>query len=157
MPAMRQASVFGRTAVFAVAMLFATPVLAQERTPPERQTLVDLAYAIGESHGLRQTCQGAGDQFWRDRMVQLTETEAPEAEFAERLKQAFNSGFASRQAQFPTCSHESRKAELAVARKGEGLAKKLSEVKRQVQRMGPDDPALQGDNPDSVESTGKPR
>lgn len=130
---------------------------AQEREPAERQVLVDLAYAIGESHGLRQTCNGDTDQFWRDRMVQLTETEVPEAEFEARLKQAFNSGFASRQAQFPTCTAESRKAELAVARKGEALAQKLAATTRVVKRMGPDDPALKEGHPDSVESSAKPR
>ena len=35
------------------------------------RALVDLAYAIGESHALRQVCQGDGDQYWRERMEQL--------------------------------------------------------------------------------------
>ena len=71
---------------------------AQEREPAERQTLVDLAYAIGESHALRQVCQGDGDQYWRERMEQLTQTEAADSGFEARLKQAFNSGFFARQA-----------------------------------------------------------
>lgn len=124
------------------ALLLATPALAQERPPPERQSLVDLAYAIGESHALRQVCNGDGDQHWRDRMAELVNTEAADEAFEARLKQAFNSGFAARKAQFPTCGIDSRKAELAVARKGEGIAAKLAASVRTVQRMGPDDPAM---------------
>ncbi|MBI1407795.1 MAG: TIGR02301 family protein [Caulobacter sp.] len=139
------------------ALLWAGPAAAQDRSPAERQTLVDLAYAIGESHGLRQTCNGPTDQFWRDRMVQLSDTEVPDADFDARLKQAFNSGFATRQSQFPTCTLESRKAELAVARKGEALAQKLATSTRVVKRMGPDDPALKEDDPVSVETPSKPR
>jgi len=139
------------------AAVLAGSVGAQERGPPERQTLVDLAYAIGESHALRQVCQGDGDQFWRDRMVQLTETEAADAGFETRLNQAFNSGFAARQAQFPSCGPDSRKAELAVARKGEGLSRKLAASVRVVKRMGPDDPNLKDGEPDSVEQAAPPR
>eukprot|EP01030_Chromulinospumella_sphaerica_P019183 gene19183-19066_t len=133
------------------ALLLATPTLAQERPPPERQSLVDLAYAIGESHALRQVCSGDGDQHWRDRMAELINTEAADADFEARLKQAFNSGFAARKSQFPSCGIDSRKAELAVARKGEGIAAKLAASVRTVQRMGPDDPAMKDpENPDAA-------
>jgi uncharacterized protein (TIGR02301 family) len=139
-----------RPALALAALLFAAPVLAQERTPPERQSLVDLAYAIGESHALRQVCSGDGDQHWRDRMAELINTEAADADLEARLKQSFNSGYAARQSQFPACGPDSRKAELAVARKGEGIAKRLAASVRTVKRMGPDDPALQdGENPDA--------
>jgi uncharacterized protein (TIGR02301 family) len=134
-----------------VALLLTAPVLAQERPPPERQSLVDLAYAIGESHALRQVCNGDGDQHWRERMAELINTEAADADFEARLKQAFNSGFAARQSQFPACGPDSRKAELAVARKGEGIAKRLAASVRTVQRMGPDDPALKDEEtPDAA-------
>lgn len=133
------------------ALLIAAPALAQERPPPERQSLVDLAYAIGESHALRQVCNGDGDQHWRDRMSELLSTEAADEAFEARLKQAFNSGFAARKSQFPTCGIDSRKAELAVARKGEGIAARLAASVRTVQRMGPDDPAMKDkENPDAA-------
>ena len=47
------------------------PAHAQEREPADRQRLLDLAYALGQSHALRQACEGAGDQFWRARMMRL--------------------------------------------------------------------------------------
>ena len=136
--------------VLALCTLLAAPALAQERTPPERQSLVDLAYAIGESHALRQVCNGDGDQHWRDRMAELINTEAADADLEARLKQSLNSGDAARQSQFPSCGPDSRNAEMAVARKGEGIAKRLAASVRTVKRMGPDDPALQdGEAPDA--------
>ena len=66
-----------RRAVLAILLAAcATPALAQERTPAERQVLVDLAYVLGESHALRQTCEGAGDMLWRSRMEEMLRVEA---------------------------------------------------------------------------------
>lgn len=147
--------------VFAIAMFsaFALPAGAQERPPPERQTLLDLAYALGESHALRQACEGEGDQFWRDRMVRLTDTEAADAAFDGRLKQQFNSGFATRQTEFPSCSPASKRAEQAVARKGQALAGRLSSITRVVRDLGSDAPAEESDTagPDSVAAPPAPR
>jgi uncharacterized protein (TIGR02301 family) len=148
---------------FALALMtaFAAPCLAQaqDRPPAERQILVDLAYALGESHALRQTCSGEGDQYWRDRMVRLNETEAADAAFSGRLTQAFNSGFATRQTEFPSCGPASRRAEQAVARKGQGLAGQLSAITRVVRGTGPgdpNDPNSDSADPDSVADTPSP-
>ena len=151
--------------VFAIAVLSAfalpavAPAVAQERTPPERQTLLDLAYTLGESHALRQACEGDSDMFWRDRMVRLTDTEAADAAFDGRLKQQFNAGFATRQTEFPTCSPASKHAEQAVARKGQALANRLSAITRAVRGLGSDAPSGESDSagPDSVAGTPAPR
>lgn len=105
--------------------LAAGPVLAQDREPAQRQTLIDLAYVIGEAHALRQVCGGPNDQYWRDRMVKLIETESADRAFEERLRQTFNTGYVSRQAQYTSCSAQSREAETGVAAKGRALAQKL--------------------------------
>ena len=147
--------------VFAIAIFsaFALPVGARERPPPERQILLDLAYAIGESHALRQACSGEDDQFWRDRMVRMTDTEASDEAFDGRLKQQFNAGFATRQTEFPSCSPASKRAEQAVARKGQALATRLSTVTRVVRDMGSDAQGAESDSagPDSVAVTPAPR
>lgn len=150
--------------VFAIAVLsaFALPAVgpaaAQERAPPERQMLLDLAYTLGESHALRQACAGADDMYWRDRMVHMTETEAADEAFDGRMKQAFNAGFATRQTEFPSCSPASKKAEQAVARKGQALATRLSSITRVVRDLGSDAPPGESDNsgPDSVARTPAP-
>jgi uncharacterized protein (TIGR02301 family) len=116
----------------------ATPVLAQEREPAERQRLLDLAYTLGESHALRQTCEGTSDQYWRSRMVRLTEVEQAEQGFDAQLRERFNVGFAARQGEFPLCDASSRKAEQQSARKGQALALKLSQSMRMVRRVEAD-------------------
>jgi len=98
---------------------------AAERTPGQRQTLTDLAYTLGESHALRQACQGEGDQYWRARMQQLMELEEPDQAFASRLAGAFNSGYAQAQASFPACGARSRAAAMRAAAKGRRLASGL--------------------------------
>lgn len=125
-----------------LASLIAAPVLAQERAPEDRQRLLDLAYALGESHALRQVCQGESDQHWRSRMVRLTEVEQADQAFDAQMRERFNTGFASRRSEYPTCDDASRKAEQAVARKGQALALKLSQTMREVRGVAP--------TPDSV-------
>lgn len=118
-------------ALLALAVLAPTSAaLAQDRAPVERQTLLDLAFTLGESHALRQVCEGGGDQYWRSRMVRLTEVEKADQAFDAQLRDKFNIGFAARQGEFPGCDDASRQAEQAVARKGQALAAKLSRSMR---------------------------
>ena len=107
-------------------LISATPALAQDRTPGQRQALTDLAYVLGQSHALRQACQGATDQFWRGRMLKMVEAEAPDPAFDTRLHNAFNAGFSSAQAQYPACGPDSRRAEAAAAAHGQALASSLA-------------------------------
>ncbi|MFZ0268634.1 TIGR02301 family protein [Caulobacter sp.] len=100
--------------------------LAQDRAPAERQTLLDLAFTLGESHALRQVCEGGDDQYWRSRMVRLTEVEKADQAFDVQLRERFNAGFAARQDAFPGCDDASRQAEQRTARKGQALAATLS-------------------------------
>lgn len=139
----------------AILSLLAAPALAQERSPAERQTLVDLAYVLGETHALRQACAGAGDQHWRTRMVGMVEAEAPDQALEDRLKGAFNNGFAARQTEFPTCAPETRRAEAAAVQRGQALAGQLAAAVRVVRRMGPD--GEQEALPDSVAEDPAPR
>ena len=106
----------------------ALPALAQDRSPALRQSLVDLAYVLGETHALRQTCVGVDDQYWRGRMMRLVEAERPDEALDRRLKESFNTGFASRQSEFPSCGPGSRRAEVAAANHGRDIANKLARV-----------------------------
>lgn len=100
------------------------------RTPQARQTVVDLAYAMGETHALRQACRGEDDQEWRVHMTRLIETEAVDPALGpsgqRRLIDAFNAGFNSKKAQFPACGPQVQAALEASAAKGEALARKLA-------------------------------
>ena len=120
--------------VLAVLLGAALPAAAQERTPPERATLGDLAYAIGESHALRQLCLGPNDQYWRDRMLRLTQVEDADPAFDAVLRERFNTGFAAGQADAVACGPASKKAEAEAAARGQALAAKLSQVMRKIDR-----------------------
>lgn len=126
----------------ALSALLAAPLLspawAQERDAGERQRLLDIAYALGESHALRQACQGEGDQYWRARMVRMTEVEQADQAFDAQMRERFNTGFASRRSEYPTCDDASRKAEQQAARRGQALARRLSQSVRQAARPAPD-------------------
>ena len=113
-------------------LLFAGPALAQDRPPAERQTLGELAYALGESHALRQLCAGLNDQYWRDRMLRLTQVEASDPSFDAVIRERFNTGYAAGQAQAIECDAVSRRAEAAAASRGQALAQKLSVIMRKV-------------------------
>jgi len=109
-------------AVALLAAPLAGAAWAEDRSPAQRQTLIDLAYVLGQSHALRQVCAGPADQFWRERMQGLITAEAPDPFFDARLKEAFNTGYASAQAGFPTCSADSRREATKVAAQGRALA-----------------------------------
>jgi uncharacterized protein (TIGR02301 family) len=131
-------------ALLALVLLVPTSAAwAQDRDPSERQKLLDLAFTLGESHALRQVCEGTGDQYWRSRMVRLTDVEKADQAFDAQLRDRFNTGFAARQGQFQDCDDASRQAEQAAARKGQALAARLA---RSMRTAAPSSQAA----PDSV-------
>jgi uncharacterized protein (TIGR02301 family) len=118
-----------RLSILIVAAALALAPMAQAapaRSAADRQSLLDLAFVLGRSHALRQACAGAGDQYWRTRMSGLLTAEAPEPAFGERLKQAFNTGFAGTQATFPRCTPRVAREEAAAAARGRTLATSLT-------------------------------
>jgi uncharacterized protein (TIGR02301 family) len=112
--------------VLLTGLLLAPPVRAQERSPAERQALVDLAFVLGESQQLRQTCNGASDVYWRSRMRALEQAEQADAPFTRRLVDSYNDGFKLEQQRFPTCNGSSRQEAERVAAKGRELSVTLS-------------------------------
>ena len=112
-------------ATAAFALLCSEAAVAQDRPPPGRQALVDLAYALGESHALRQACQGAGDQYWYSRMLRVLDVEAPDEPLKARLTLSFNTGFNGAKASFPTCSPAAQSEAARVALRGRSLSDNL--------------------------------
>jgi len=120
----------------AVLLLLAVPGLAfaapaaPPRSPQARQLVIDLAYAMGETHALRQACLGETDQEWRTHMSRLVEVESADKALGSggqrRLIESFNAGFSAKSAQFPTCRPEVQRALEEAAAKGEALARRLS-------------------------------
>ncbi len=99
---------------------------AMHRSPQARDTLVQLAYDLGEAHALHRLCAGPSDATWYARMQQLQAQEAADDSFRRRLVESFNAGFAAGSSEFPTCTPQSRTAERAVAARGAALARTLA-------------------------------
>jgi uncharacterized protein (TIGR02301 family) len=126
----------GRGFKIAALLLFlAAPAIAEDRAPAQRQALIDLAYVLGESHALRQACEGQADQFWRDRMQRLVRAETPDADLDRRLKDSFNTGFIAGQSGFPACGRANRREQARLAARGRALSAGLTGA------MANDDPS----------------
>jgi uncharacterized protein (TIGR02301 family) len=120
---MRPALVLGLVLIAGSA---AMPAAAQDRSPADRQTLVALAYALGQSHALRQVCLGASDYYWRHRMQQLVAAEQPDEPFNRRLADSFNDGFVADRQAFPVCNAAAKAEAEKIAAKGGELAEDLN-------------------------------
>lgn len=118
-----------RPALLIVIAMTAAPALAQERPAEMREALVGLTRVLGESHALRQTCEGADDQYWRSRMTRLIENETPDEELEGRMKAAFNAGFAETRRLYPVCGDGARRAQGLVAARGRDLSTTLAHAK----------------------------
>ena len=105
----------------------AGPATAQDRSPASRQTLVDLANVLGQSHAIRQACTHGKDFSWFHKMERLLQVEAAEESLKGRLVTSFNTGYAAGQAGFPTCSKATRAAEARLAQRGQSLAGQLGQ------------------------------
>ncbi len=105
--------------------LIAPPALAQDRSPAARQNLVELAYVLGESHALRQTCR-PDDQYWRNRMSQLIDVEAADQSLQARLANTFNTGYAAAKARFPACNQALKAEASQLGLQGQALSQQLA-------------------------------
>lgn len=106
-------------------ILAAGSVSAQDRGAAGRQSLLELAWVLGQSHALAQAC-APDDQAWRARMTRLIAVETPDQALEARLAEQFNAGFAAARARFPTCGPDSKAEAARIARRGRGLAAALS-------------------------------
>jgi len=120
---MMKSGVIGLALTFALAI----PAFAQDRAPVQRQTLNELAYVLGQSHALRQACRGGSDQFWRNRMSNLLQVESSDEGLERSLREAFNTGYAAAQAQYPECDSRSQAEAARIARRGATLAKAVGQ------------------------------
>ena len=115
----------GLAAALAAVLVLTASASAQERAPAQRQALVDLARILGESHAIRQACEGPQDQYWRARMQQLLAVEAADQGLKTRISVAFNAGFGSGKALYASCTGAARAEARRIARTGQGLSETL--------------------------------
>ena len=111
-----------------LALGLAAPVAAQERSPAARRTVADLAYVLGQAHGVAVVCDG-GSQAWRARMARLRTVEAADEAFDRQLVNSFNAGYVDAQGRFPACTRAARREAAAVAARGRDLARVLASAR----------------------------
>ena len=116
-------------ALLAAPLAAAAPAASQAptltRAPAARSGLTDLAYVLGEAHGLAQVCDGQ-NQVWRSRMLRLIEVETPDEAFRIQLFDRFNTGFSAAQARHPRCGEGARAEAGRVAARGRDLARVIA-------------------------------
>lgn len=95
------------------------------RTADQRQTLADLAYALGQAHALHRVCAGPADDTWRGRMAKLLEVEAPAEVLKAQLTESFNAGYSAEDGRAKDCKAAAG-LEADVARRGRDLARRLT-------------------------------
>ena len=116
----------GLAASLAAVLIAATSTSAQERAPAQRQALVDLARVLGESHAIRQACEGPQDQYWRTRMQRLLAVEAADQGLKTRISVAFNAGYGSGKALYSSCTEAARAQARQIARTAQALTETLA-------------------------------
>jgi uncharacterized protein (TIGR02301 family) len=145
-----------RLVLAACLAILALPAAAQQRLTEDRRRLLDLAYALGESHALRQVCAGQADEYWRARMARLAQVEQADPPFDAALRERFNAGYDTGRSDAPPCGPASREAEREAAGRGRALALGLSQS---VVPGAPsaDPPIADPGAPDSVAPLAAPR
>ncbi len=91
-----------------------------------RPALLDLAYALGEAHGLSRTCRGREEARWRSRMSAVLDRERPAREARLQMVDRFNAGYAAARAVHPACDPEARTALADALARAAPLARRLA-------------------------------
>ncbi|MEL6474491.1 MAG: TIGR02301 family protein [Pseudomonadota bacterium] len=104
---------------------------AQSGLPPRTQDFmrdaIQLATLLGKVHAVRITCNGRGDQYWRNHMRDLLNTEAPgQSSFRSTLAKAFNDSYSRESARRPICDTATAAAEAQYAAEGAEIAERLA-------------------------------
>lgn len=93
-----------------------------------QQDVKELSRLMGVLHGIHFTCNGKGDQFWRERMVLILNEEVRgEPTLKEKLIGSFNAGFDQSRNFYPWCDDMANRARKDVAKQAIGLTTRLAE------------------------------
>lgn len=102
---------------------------SQEQRPYDDK-LFRLAEILGAIHYLRELCQAAEGQMWREQMTALIDAEGTSAKRRARLVRSFNRGYRGYQRTYRSCT---RPATLAIERfltEGQNLSKTIVRISK---------------------------
>ncbi len=120
----------------AIAMMaFAPASDAANRGPGSRsyeRNILKLSQVLGAIHHLREVCNANEGQLWRQKMVELLETEAPNPQRRAHLVQRFNQGYRSHQLTYTTCTKKAKKRVKRFIKEGASLATAIAEARENI-------------------------
>ena len=111
-----------------VAMGCAAPVAAQTAASDQKpydDKLLRLSEVLGAIHFLRELCGSNDGMLWRDRMVELMNSEGSSALRRVKLTRAFNSGYRSYSRTYTNCTPTAQGAINKFMAEGAGIADDL--------------------------------
>ncbi|MGH1420217.1 MAG: TIGR02301 family protein [Hyphomonas sp.] len=119
-------------AILISVVLFAGSSIAQEglpiRGPDYFRDASDLATVLGSAHGVRVTCNGESDQYWRKYMADMLGFEAPNrGSLRTGLVQNFNQAYISAREDYPHCNGRAVEAEARFAKDGKNIASRMAQ------------------------------
>lgn len=89
--------------------------------------VIGLSEVLGKAHAVRIACNGRNDQYWRSYMQRLLDLEAAYGGgLRTSMANAFNAGYSTTEAQFPTCTQDAVEAEKGYAIDGQTYANRLA-------------------------------
>lgn len=108
---------------------------AANRGPGTRyyeRNLRRLSQVLGAIHHLREVCNANEGQLWRQKMVELLETEAPSPRRRALLVQHFNQGYRGQQLTYRTCTKKAGAKALRFVKEGASLADKIAKARKKI-------------------------
>lgn len=99
-----------------------------EQSPAYLSDAIRLSGVLGAAHGIRVTCNGQSDQFWRVYMQELLDMEAPErgTQLRASMARAFNNAYSREARRGRACDESAVQSEASLAAQGRALAEKLA-------------------------------
>jgi len=91
------------------------------------RNLLRLSQILGAIHHLREICNANEGQLWRQKMVELLETEAPSPQRRALLVEQFNQGYRGYQLTYDKCTDKASAQVRKFVKEGAALADRIAQ------------------------------
>lgn len=98
------------------------------------RNILKLSQILGAIHHLREICNANEGQLWRQKMVELLETEAPTPKRRNLLVKGFNQGYRGQQRYYRKCTKRAGRKVLRFVKEGAILADKIAQARENANK-----------------------
>lgn len=120
-------SVLTLSFVTLASLCLVTPTVAEETSKDIEVKILQLSAILGRTHAIHVVCNGRSDQYWRNRMSELLELEAPEeGPWRQTLIERFNTAYEDQQSETQQCDAAAKDAFKGLANDGRRLSEELN-------------------------------